>query len=248
MIDHWSNLVADVYAHRVVDPDEVQSRVLRLPLRGQIRQVILDGLIAGRWRPGDRIVERQIAAEFEVSQAPVREALRELEALRLVTSIPNKGARVSDIDLDDLMEIYPVRAALEGLAASLAVVELDGDVSRLVTHSQAIRDAADANDIPLQIRASVAFHREIVASSKNDLLLSVWDSLGIEIWTNLSIRMFRTELHANADDHQPIVEGFADRDPNIDVLVRDHVMSYCHGSPRQQRTAEGRSSVPGRSR
>lgn len=177
-------------------------------------------------------MERQIAAEFDVSQAPVREALRELEALRLVTSVPNKGARVRNIELDDLMEIYPVRASLEGLAASLAVVRLDGDVSELQRHADSIREAADKDDVAEQIRAGVAFHRAIVVSSGNNLLLSVWDSLGIEIWTNLSIRMFRTELHENANDHGPIVEAFANRDPSIDVLVRDHVMSYCHGSPR----------------
>jgi DNA-binding GntR family transcriptional regulator len=216
----------------VVEAGEGQSRVVRLPLRSQIRQVLLDGLVSGRWRPGDRIVERQIAVEFDVSQAPVREALRELEALRLVTSVPNKGARVRNIELDDLMEIYPVRASLEGLAASLAVVRLDGDVSELQRHADSIRDAADKEDVAEQIRAGVAFHRAIVVSSGNNLLLSVWDSLGIEIWTNLSIRMFRTELHENADDHGPIVEAFANRDPSIDVLVRDHVMSYCHGSPR----------------
>jgi DNA-binding GntR family transcriptional regulator len=216
----------------VVEAGEAQSRVVRLPLRSQIRQVLLDGLISGRWRPGDRIVERQVAVEFDVSQAPVREALRELEALRLVTSVPNKGARVRNIELDDLMEIYPVRASLEGLAASLAVVRLDGDVSELQRHADSIRKAADKDDVAEQIRAGVAFHRAIVVSSGNNLLLSVWDSLGIEIWTNLSIRMFRTELHENADDHGPIVDAFANRDPSIDVLVRDHVMSYCHGSPR----------------
>jgi DNA-binding GntR family transcriptional regulator len=212
--------------------EDPPSQVLRLPLRGQIRRVLLDGLISGRWRPGDRIVERQVAAEFEVSQAPVREALRELESLRLVTSVPNKGARVRDIALRDLMEIYPVRATLEGLAAALAVGELDGDVTELRRHSESIRQAAEQDDITHQIRASVAFHRALVASSGNNLLLSVWDSLGIEIWTNLSIRMFRTELHANADDHEPLVEAFANRDPNIEAIVRDHVMSYCHGSPR----------------
>ncbi|MFD0889004.1 GntR family transcriptional regulator, partial [Streptosporangium algeriense] len=51
---------------------------MRLPLRDQIRQAVLDGLISGRWGPGDRVVERRMAAELGVSQAPVREALREL--------------------------------------------------------------------------------------------------------------------------------------------------------------------------
>ncbi len=63
-------------------------------LREQIREHILEGIISGRWQPGERIVERHIAVELEVSQTPVREALRELESLRLIESAPNKGVRV----------------------------------------------------------------------------------------------------------------------------------------------------------
>lgn len=202
-----------------------------MPLREQILGVLLDGLISGRWQPGDRIVERQVAAELDVSQAPVREALRDLETLRLVSSVPNKGARVRDIGPDDLLEMYPVRAALEGLAASIAVDRLRGDVTALQRHADEIRTAAELGDIGMQVRAGVAFHREIVASAGNRVLLAVWESLGIEVWTNLSIRLLRTELHANADDHTAIVDAFARQDPNVDALLREHVMSYCHGSP-----------------
>ncbi|SOX52713.1 GntR family transcriptional regulator [Mycobacterium ahvazicum] len=209
-----------------------------MPLREQILGVLLDGLISGRWQPGDRIVERQVATDLNVSQAPVREALRDLEGLRLVSSEPNKGARVRDIGPDDLLEMYPVRAALEGLAASLAVDRLDGDVTALHRHADEIRKAADLGDVGMQVRAGVAFHREIVASAGNRVLLAVWESLGIEVWTNLSIRLLRTELHANVDDHIAIVEAFARRDPNVDTLVREHVMSYCHGSPTDGRGAK----------
>lgn len=208
-----------------------RSEVRGLPLREQILGVLLDGLISGRWQPGDRIVERQVAAELDVSQAPVREALRDLEALRLVSTVPNKGARVRDIGPDDLSEMYPVRAALEELAASLAVDRLRGNVTALQRHADEIRRAAEQGDIGLQIRAGVAFHREIVASAGNRVLLAVWDSLGIEVWTNLSIRLLRTQLHENADDHVGIVHAFARCDPNVGALLREHVLSYCHGSP-----------------
>lgn len=210
---------------------ESSPPVRGLPLREQILQVLVDGLVSGRWSPGDRIVERHVAEELNVSQAPVREALRDLEALRLVTSVPNKGARVRDIGPDDLLELYPVRANLEGLAASLAADRLAEDVAVLQSHADAIRRAADAGDIGMQVRASVDFHREIVASSGNSVLLSVWESLGIEVWTNVSLRMLRTQLHENADDHAAIIEAFKNRDPNVEALVREHVLSYCPGSP-----------------
>ncbi|CAM5356622.1 GntR family transcriptional regulator OS=Streptomyces tendae OX=1932 GN=GUR47_11560 PE=4 SV=1 [Streptomyces tendae] len=89
-------------------------------LREQIREHILEGIISGRWQPGERIVERRIATELEVSQTPVREALRELESLRLIESAPNKGVRVRNLTAADLEESYPVRAGLEAIAAELA--------------------------------------------------------------------------------------------------------------------------------
>lgn len=223
----------------VSNTSEARAEVRALPLREQILGVLLDGLINGRWQPGDRIVERQVAAELDVSQAPVREALRDLEALRLVSSVPNKGARVRDIGPGDLLEMYPVRAALEELAASIAVGRLGGDVAALQRHADEIRRAAELGDIGLQVRAGVAFHREIVASAGNRVLLGVWESLGIEVWTNLSIRLLRTELHANADDHTGIVEAFARCDPNVGALLREHVMSYCHGSPPTAGSGDG---------
>lgn len=67
-------------------------------LREQIREFIVDGIVSGRWKPGERIVERGIATELEVSQTPVREALRELEVMRLIESAPNKGVRVQPAD------------------------------------------------------------------------------------------------------------------------------------------------------
>ncbi|WP_051792512.1 GntR family transcriptional regulator [Amycolatopsis jejuensis] len=202
------------------------SPLMRAPLRDQIRQHLLDGLISGRWRPGDRIVERQVAAELDVSQAPVREALRELETLHLVTSAPNKGARVRELDLKDVFEYYSVRAALEGLAADQAVVRLGGDVSSLETHHAAMRADADHADLAAQIGHGIAFHRAIMEASDNELALDLWDALSVEVWTTLSLRLFRVDLRVNADDHEPIIDAFRRQDPAVGRLVRDHVMSY----------------------
>ncbi len=186
----------------------------------------MDGLIAGRWKPGERIVERQIAAELEVSQAPVREALRELEALGLLTSVPNKGARVRELNLRDVYEFYTVRAALEELAANQAVVKLGGDVSVLEGYSAALHvDAADIDPLA-QIEHAVAFHRAMVSAAENRILINMWESIGVEVWTTLSLRLFRVDLQVNADDHDEIIEAFRTCDPEVGRIVRDHVLSY----------------------
>src|SRR3954453_18189120 len=86
-------------------------------LRDQIKDAIVERILNGDYAPGERIVEIRVAQEFGVSQAPVREALRELELLRLVVSEPFRGARVREVTAGGLAEIYPVRGALEGGAA-----------------------------------------------------------------------------------------------------------------------------------
>ncbi|WP_436736578.1 GntR family transcriptional regulator [Streptomyces sp. BBFR102] len=193
-------------------------------LREQIREHIVDGIVSGRWKPGERIVERRIAVELEVSQTPVREALRELETLRLIESAPNKGVRVRDLTAADLEEIYPVRAGLEQIAAELAAPRLAADVSVLEPSVAALYEADRLADGESQVRHTVAFHRELVRAAGNSVLLHTWEGLGIEVFTALSIRWLGTHQEAYAEEHQALVDAFRTQDPDIGHLVKSHVL------------------------
>ncbi|MEU7482318.1 GntR family transcriptional regulator [Streptomyces sp. NPDC042319] len=194
-------------------------------LREQIREHILEGIVSGRWQPGERIVERRIAVELEVSQTPVREALRELESLRLIESAPNKGVRVRNLTAADLKESYPVRAGLEQVAAELAAGRLADDTAALEREVAALTMADAAADGEAQVRHTVAFHREIIRAAENGVLLHTWESLGVEVWTTLSIRWFSPDPRSHAQDHQEIVDAFRRRDPKIGEILRTHVLS-----------------------
>lgn len=196
--------------------------LVRTGLGDQIRQVLIDGIASGRLQPGERIVERRIAAELGVSQAPVREALRQLEALRLIETMPNRGARVREFTEEDFAEFFPVRAGLEETAADLAVSRLAGRVDGLQVHIERLA-AAEGPDV---MRHSIAFHREIVEAAGNRLLQSVWESLGIEIWTTLSVRRHDTELCGKTAEHIQIAEAFRRQDPGVGRMLHDHVLSY----------------------
>ncbi|MFJ8075816.1 GntR family transcriptional regulator [Streptomyces sp. NPDC096176] len=193
-------------------------------LRDQIREHIVEGIVSGRWKPGERIVERRIATELEVSQTPVREALRELESLRLIESAPNKGVRVRSLTAADLEESYPVRAGLEQIAAELAADRLADDCSALTPHVTALHEADAAGDSAAQVRHTVAFHRELVKAASNGVLLHTWEGLGIEVFTALSIRWLGTVQKSYAEEHQDLVEAFRRRDPEIGALVKAHVL------------------------
>src|SRR3954464_10975165 len=120
---------------------------MRSMLRDQIKDAIVERILAGGCGPGERMVEIRVAQEFGVSQAPVREALRELELLRLVVFEPFRGARGREGTSEGLAEGYPVRAALEEVAARGAAVRLDGDVERLAQAIDGMRAAASAGDV-----------------------------------------------------------------------------------------------------
>src|SRR5215210_5808452 len=112
--------------------------VSRVMLRDQIKDVLIQRILDGVYAPGERIVEIRVAEELGVSQAPVREALRELEILRLVVSEPFRGARVRGVRPEEIAEIYPVRAALEEVAARAAAPRLAGRVEPLDAQIQAM--------------------------------------------------------------------------------------------------------------
>ncbi|WP_424215590.1 GntR family transcriptional regulator [Streptomyces sp. BI20] len=193
-------------------------------LREQIREHIVEGIVSGRWKPGERIVERRIAVELEVSQTPVREALRELETLRLIESAPNKGVRVRNLSARDLDEIYPVRAGLEQIAAELAAPRLALDCEALEPHVAALWEADRDGDGTAQVRHTVGFHRELVRAAGNSVLLHTWESLGIEVFTALSIRWLGTVQKSYAEEHEDLVRAFRERDPEIGLLVKRHVL------------------------
>src|SRR5919198_819337 len=121
----------------------MNASVTRVVLREQVKELILERILNGTYAPGERLVETRIASELGTSQAPVREALRDLELLRFVESEPFRGARVREVSEDELIEIYPVRAAIEEVAAREAAVRLDGRVEELEAELDAMRSAAE---------------------------------------------------------------------------------------------------------
>ncbi|MDL4816112.1 GntR family transcriptional regulator [Actinomadura opuntiae] len=211
----------------------VPAQLLRTGLADQIREFIVEGISSGRWEPGERIVERRIATELGVSQGPVREALRQLEAQRLIESLPNRGARVRDFTEQDLAEIFPVRAGLERTAAELGMARIAGCLDALEQRNRQLGEAAREGDLHEQMRLSIAFHREIVEAAGNRLLFSVWEGLGIELWTTLSLRLHHTEIYSKSAEHAELIEAFRRRDPQAPQLLHDHVMNYAPQAPKE---------------
>lgn len=198
--------------------------VQRHSLRAQIKDILLERILNGTYQPGDRLVELQIAQELGTSQAPVRESLRELEALGFVESEPYRGTRVRAVTKAELAEIYPVRAALEEVAAREAAHRLNGNVEALRAEIEAMSLAAQEGDLYEQVQHDVQFHRLIVEASGNKVLLEVWKSLHIEARTLISIIATDIDRNELTERHIPILEALeAGNSPLAGVLMREHV-------------------------
>jgi DNA-binding GntR family transcriptional regulator len=198
--------------------------VSRTVLREQVKEVLLERILSHQYGPGDRLVETRIAQELGVSQAPVREALRELETLRFVESSPFKGAWVREVSDEELAELYPIRAALEDVAARAAAERLAGDVGAL---EREIRAMAGAKGVREQVEHDVRFHRLIVEAAGNARLLELWASLQVEART--MITALRTGLDAAevARRHEPIVAALRRRDADAAGReIRSHVEDF----------------------
>src|SRR5689334_12401901 len=143
---------------RAMEQDPNKSRPLeRRVFREEIREQLIEDILNGRMPPGARIVETRIAQQFGVSQGPVREALRDLELFGFVVSSPFRGTQVRKITTDDLLEIYPIRAALEGVAARGAAVRIDdATLLRLEELIAVMHEAASRDDHRAQADADHA--------------------------------------------------------------------------------------------
>ncbi len=185
-------------------------------LRDQIRERILARILDGTYPPGARVVESQVAHEFGTSQAPVREALRDLEGMRMIETRPHVGARVREVSTDELVQIYPVRAALEEVAGREAASRITAAaLEQLEDELTAMRQAAESRDAHRQLVHDVRFHELIVESSGNLILLEVWRSLRVEARTLISVIKTDWDLRMIAEMHRPVLAALRGGDPEL---------------------------------
>jgi DNA-binding GntR family transcriptional regulator len=213
--------------------------VKRQPLRRQIKEAIIERIITGRLRSGDRLIEMKIAAEFGTSQAPVREALRELEAVGFVAATPHRGAFVRDFWRQGLKEFYAVRGALEEAATRQAMPMPPAEIERLEQELQAMQDAAAVEDLDLLAAHSVAFHSVIVRAAGNELLYSVWNSLCIESRTTMTLFAAGDDLTELATCHRDIIDTIKSGDVEAACrAARHHQTIFEHLPGLERATAE----------
>lgn len=165
-----------------------QTALKRTCMRDQIREVLVARILDGTYPAGTQLKELTLAREFNVSQAPIREALRELEGSGLVTSERFRGTRVRGADFDEMRESYELRTMLEVRSVELAAPyarELLDELDHLV---RVMESALKVDDQERYIDHALRFHRRLVESSRNRTFLRLWDSLLWDIRGRIALR------------------------------------------------------------
>jgi len=207
-----------------------------------IALVIEEAIVSGELAPGTVLRQEQLSEQFEVSRTPVREALRKLAALGLVSFEPNRGVRVRTITREDLREAFLVRAELESLATEVAatkitaedLAELDASEHRFAEISRRLRALEPGEErrsiMGDWVRANHAFHDVIYRVADLPLVEQLAKSArrtfsGPALWAPGDHSIDGLYLK-NAEQHRAIKQALTARSPTgARALAREHVLS-----------------------
>jgi DNA-binding GntR family transcriptional regulator len=198
-------------------------------LSERVLEALQNAIVTGDIKPGEKLREPELARQFGTSRGPLRDALRRLEARRLVTNKPNSGARVVSLSPDQLAELYQVREALEGMTARLAAVNMTDEQIRelealLDRHEEEVQRKDGA--AYFQQEGDIDFHFRIAEGCRNELLRT---SLCEDHYHLM--RLYRHKFSSRHGqprnalaEHRMILEAIRDRDGELaEALMRSHI-------------------------
>lgn len=196
----------------------------RQVIREDIKKYILDEIIEGNFNPGQQIVETRIARKLGVSQAPVREAIRDLEYMGVLITKPYKGSYLRTLTIKDLMNVYDVRANIEGYAIKIASNNItEQEIKKLQDIYEEMKIAASLGNSKKQIELDISFHEIIIKASKNDVLERVWRIVSLAHWTYFGVRRLHLSLENLAYRHNEIIEALKDgNEEKAEAAMRNH--------------------------
>lgn len=193
------------------------------------------------YQPGERLIERDLAAELEVSRIPLREAMALLQNDGLVVLVPRQGAIVAPFTADDVRDLFDVRENLEVLAVRLAAARASAEgLARLREQMDLARSAIARRDDPRIAAANSAFHRVLVEVAANPLLSVMMGPLAARVQWLFHLTKQR-DLVLQCEEHQEIYEAVAAGD--ADLAARHMFEHVTSGRAESIALAEGWSVI-----
>ena len=179
-----------------------------LPLRDVVFNTLRQAILRGELKPGERLMEIQLANKLGVSRTPIREAIRKLELEGLVLMIPRKGAEVAEITEKSLRDVLEVRRALEELAVELVCEKItDEQIQDLKDAAEEFKESLKDGDITRIAEADVKFHDVIYMATDNQKLIQLLNNLREQMYRYRVEYLKRSDFHQQLiDEHEEIIE------------------------------------------
>jgi DNA-binding GntR family transcriptional regulator len=177
----------------------------------QVCERIRSAILSGELKPGAKLTEQDLAAEFEVSRTPVREAIRQLEVERLVSRIPFVGVTVTQLRPQEVIELLEIREVLEGLVARLATRNMDSlHLQRLKKSLQQLAASARKKDVGAYLDQALAFRRVLVeccgSATLSEQVLAIENRLRL---TGSRTALLPGRMEAAIEEHEKLLDAIA---------------------------------------
>lgn len=199
----------------------------RFTLVERVIEQIRDAIISGKLKPGERLVEKDIAEGMQIGRNAIREAFRYLENEGFVTIIPFKGAHVTLQSKKEIKQMFEVMSGLEGMCARLATEKMTPDGFKKVESLHADLEKYYKKNAPEKyLKTNWIFHGLIQKLAKNDVLDQVVNELRQKIFLYREKQLLQpNRFEASMDEHQLLLEAFRKKDPNeAELRMRQHLI------------------------
>jgi len=209
---------------------EKQDLFHKQSMSEQLVDYIKTQILNGELNPGDRVVETKLAKELNISQTPVREALRQLQGEGIIMIVPNRGPLVCDLKIEDVFEIYSMRSVLEGLAIRLATqLATDEEIAELEHYYNEMKSKLTNEKITHLLKESFYIHDTIIRLSRHNRLMQMYKSISFQIaLVNRILGTYSTK-EKEVMEHWELIDALKRRDPQYaENTMRKHIYrSYC---------------------
>lgn len=194
----------------------------------QLTNFLTNEVVEGRLKEGERLYEAGLQRRFGISRGPIRESFRILEKNGLLVTTPRRGTFVRNITSEYVLEVFPIRANLEGLAARLATPRLgDKDLERMESILSRMIEFAKQKDVKSFARQHYEYHKICTDSAMNETLNELLGNLRHQaMWFLFSSAGVQTAYQYKIGAHRNLLDLLKKRDANgAEALVREHIMA-----------------------